>query len=218
MARRSRAGQPNGSGAKPFRQAHGRSAEGGRLTASEVPPVDELRPASPAQTARAERSKDGRFAKGNGVARMRRTRVGPSALAGFEVHPKFQAFRAWGRRYASHRIGELAKLHGGEVSAAVGSLVESAALNLAASRFLHAIAASQPSAAKVFLLASRLADSARGHERDAWQLASLEAAARLSTTAMLMPWELPPATPTQASTPTQPTPAIPATDNADEDT
>lgn len=163
-----------------FRKAHGKAAELGRLTASECPPVDELRPARGGLTDRPDRGPDGRFVPGNRAARRQLGRVHPAgALAQLEAKadPAWRAARRWGQRAAAHRIRELAALHGGELSSAVCRLLRSAARLAADAEYLsrRAAAESNPELLKV---AKQLDDSARQSERDAWQLAALEAAAR----------------------------------------
>jgi hypothetical protein len=71
----------------------------------------------------------------------------------------------------------LAQLHGGSVSAGVGAIVESAAQTLAASRFVHLLAA-ETGDAELFKQAATLASTARQHELAAWELAAREAGAR----------------------------------------
>lgn len=159
--------------------AHGRAAAYGRLVASDVKPADELRPATPAETVRCDRTPDGKFAPGNGAARAKRIRSGPrGALAALIVKgdPIYQAAAKWGRRYGAHRRAELAKSHGGAISAGVGAMIESAAEMMADARFWRAkgIAECNPDFSR---LAAQLIAQARGCERDAWELASRECAA-----------------------------------------
>jgi hypothetical protein len=158
-----------------LRTGHGRGRGVPRI---EVLPPDELPPASPANAARVQRSTDGRFTVGNTVARSQRVRPGPTGLVGDEeTKPAFRSFASWGRRYASHRRGELAAAHGGAISAGVGALVESSGLALAASRYLHAEAA-KTGDGETFKRAVALADSAKSAELAAWELASREGKAR----------------------------------------
>lgn len=160
--------------------AHGASADCGRLVSSETKPADELRPASPPDTDRSDRTPDGRFARGNRAARAKRLRAGlAGALVALEEQgdPVWIAATKWGRRYGAHRRGELARAHGGEISAGVGALVEDAAMLRADARYWRArgMATGDPDASK---LASALLAQARGAERDAWELAAREAQAR----------------------------------------
>ncbi len=143
----------------------------------EVLPANELPPATPTDTANAERDSGGRFVAGNGVAKMRRAKT---TIAGVRVDTSCDAYKPfgrWGRRYGGHRRGELAQAHGGSISAGVGALVESAALALSASRFLHDKAAATGDAT-LFVTAARLATDARQHELAAWELGAREAQAR----------------------------------------
>lgn len=160
--------------------AHGTAADQGRLLASETCPADELPPATQPLTDRCDRTPDGRFAPGNGAARARRIRTGPrGALAALiaQGDPIYQAAAKWGRRYGSHRRAELAQAHGGQISAGVGAMVESAAEMMADARYWRARAIAEGDPDHVRLAAQLLAQ-ARGAERDAWELAAREAAAR----------------------------------------
>src|SRR5689334_8742961 len=98
----------------------------------EVLPPDELPAALGSQTVRPDRDTGGRFTRGNTAARSRRLRAGTlGGIGGIEsTSAEFKPFARWGRRYGSHRRRELAAAHGGEISAGVGVLVESAALAL----------------------------------------------------------------------------------------
>ena len=141
---------------------------------------DELPPASPANTDRADRGADGRFRPGNAVARAQKTRpskYGSLVLGLAKADSVYQTCARWGARYAAHRRAELAKAHGGELSAGVGALVESAGNALADSRYVRAKAAETGDPA-LFKLAAALATEARQCELAAWELASREGAAR----------------------------------------
>jgi len=71
----------------------------------------------------------------------------------------------------------MAQAHGGEISAGVGAMLESAAMALAASRYLHSKGA-ETGDADLLKRASALANDARQNELAAWELAAREAAAR----------------------------------------
>lgn len=160
--------------------AHGASAKGGHLVASETKPADELRSATLSDTDRCERGSDGRFAAGNTVARSKRLRAGlQGALVALErtADPAWLAADKWGKRYGAHRRAELARAHGGTISAGVGSLIEDAAMLRTDARYWRAKGMSL-GIADYSKLASSLLAQARGAERDAWELASREAAAR----------------------------------------
>jgi len=163
-----------------WRKGHGSSAKGGSPRI-EVLPADELPAANPANTVQPNRDAAGRFTRGNTEARIRRIRPGTGCLIGYagleDCSPEFKRFAQWGRRYASHRRAELARAHGGEISAGVGAIVESGALTMAASRFLQ-WKASQTGDTALFKESSQLAATARQHELAAWELAAREAKAR----------------------------------------
>lgn len=147
----------------------------------EVLPPDELPPAMGSDAVRAERDSQGRFLPGNRSGSQKRLRVGPKGLTGIDrTSPEFRPFASWGARYGAHRRRELAKLHGGEVSAGVGAIVESAAIAMAASRYLSAKGA-ETGDPELFKQSSALAATARQHELAAWELAAREAAARPKT-------------------------------------
>lgn len=157
-----------------LRKGHGTGRGVPRI---EVLPADELPPVTPALTVRPERGPDGRFLPGNTAARSQRVRPGPRGTGALKADPAFAVYERWGKRYAAHRRGELAKAHGGAISAGVGALVESASLALAASRYLAALAA-QTGDAELFKRSSALANDARQNELAAWELASREAKVR----------------------------------------
>lgn len=143
----------------------------------EVLPPDELPPATPAAPVLRDRGPDGRFVKGNAAGRAQRAKGPGRTLTGIQADEAFRPFAAWGKRYAAYRRGELARLHGGEISAGVGALVESASLALAASRYLAARAA-QSGDPDLFKRSSTLANDARQNELAAWELAAREAKSR----------------------------------------
>lgn len=162
------------------RSAHGRMRALGRLTVSECTPSDELPMAMPADTAPADRAPDGKFLPGNRAGAAKRVRAGQrGALASLERKgdDAARAAIAFGRRYSAHRRAELAFAHGGQISAGVGTMIESAGDLLASSRYWSArsTAEGNPDHAR---LAAMLAAGARQAERDAWELASREAVAR----------------------------------------
>lgn len=169
---------------KQHRSAHGNARELGRITATECPPVDELPPATPAETDQTQRSPDGRFVRGNSIARHSRTRSGPQgALLGLDAKadPAWRAARSWARRGARHRIAELAKLHGGELGSEVCALVVDSWELRGDARYLAARARAENDA-DIARTAATLLASARQAQRDAWALAALEAEARKSRT------------------------------------
>src|SRR5690606_10045753 len=124
----------------PWPPTHGNQVSA-RLVASETCPADELAPASPVNTDRSDRRRNGTFAPGNSVAKAKKVRSGPrGALAALETKgdPAAKAAVKWGRRYGAHRRRELAQAHGGELSAGVGTIVESAADLMADARYWRA--------------------------------------------------------------------------------
>lgn len=172
------------------RNAHGSAREHGRLTASELVPSDELRPASPAIAARCDRDPSGRFVPGNRAGAARKVRTGPrGALAHLERKgdPAARAALAFGRRYAAHRRAELARVHGGELSAGAAAMIESAGELLGSARYWSArsTAESDPDFAR---LAATLVAGARQAERDAWEIAAREAEVRPADPATAAPW------------------------------
>ncbi len=159
-----------------WRTGHGAGKGGPRI---EVMPPDELPSAMGSLTDRPDRTPDGRFAPGNGAARARRVR--PGALGGVEAAAApFEPFRRWGRRYSAHRRAELARAHGGSISAGVGAIIESAALALATSRYLASVGA-QTLDADAMKRAADLGSLARQHELAAWELAAREAKVRAAS-------------------------------------
>lgn len=181
-----------------FRAAHGRARELGRLVVLESPPVDELRPAMTCNAAPPERDASGRFLPGNKAGTAQRVKAGKR---GALVHLERQgdaaarAAVAFGRRYSAHRRAELARLHGGMLSSGPGSMIESASMLLASSRYWAARASAEgnPDFAR---LSATLAAGARQAERDAWHLAQLEAQARPKSPASY-PWLVSTSTPAQ---------------------
>ncbi|MBN2196779.1 MAG: hypothetical protein JW751_28495 [Polyangiaceae bacterium] len=162
------------------RAAHGRARELGRLVVSECCPADELPSATPPGTVRPQRSPDGRFAGGNTVARSSRVRSGPQgALAQLDAQSDaaWQAARRWARQACSRRITELGRLHGGELSSEVCALVVDSWELRGDARYIAARARAEGSADLARAAATLLA-SARQAQRDAWELAAREAAAR----------------------------------------
>ena len=161
-----------------IRSGHG---NGSGVPRVEVLPVDELPSATGSIADRPDRDAGGRFVRGNAAARAQRTRPGPRGLVGVDrCSPDFRPFARWGARYGSHRRRELAAAHGGSISAGVGAIVESAALAMAASRYLDHLArlAAAVDAPDLFRQAAALGQTARQHELAAWELAAREAAAR----------------------------------------
>lgn len=165
----------------------------------EVLPVDEL-PAGVPDAARrespADRGERGLFARGNGIAAQGgRARAGKTKLAdrmGLRSLPEGAAFAPYKRAAVSFRrsqCSELAKTVGGGVCGpAPSSLVASAALQLAWSRYLSDLAAEGgPGGADTALKASRLAEASRQSLLAAHELCAREAEARKASAPQTAP-------------------------------
>lgn len=162
------------------RSAHGSQAQAGRLTVSECTPADELPAAAGCVETATKRNAFGQFVKGNRSGVHNRGRVvGNSALARLDVaqDPAWQSARRWAKTASRHRISELAKMHGGELSSGVCRLLRAAARAAADAEYLARRAANKDDL-DILRLSAQLDASARQAERDAWELASREAAAR----------------------------------------
>jgi hypothetical protein len=92
------------------------------------------------------------------------------------------------QKYRKYRARELCVAHG-YVSAGANALLSSAALALAASRFVYAKVA-ETGEIGLLKLASQLADSARQNELTAWEMAAREGTARkkAAMSEVGMPW------------------------------
>jgi hypothetical protein len=161
--------------------ATGKSRECGRLVQSTVCPSDELAQpsATGSETVQTDRDPSGRFVPGNRTGKARRLRPDAhGALGALEAlgDPAHKVAVRWGKRYGAHRRQELAKAFGA-ISAGVGAIIESAAGLLADARYWRARGIAE-SNADHSRLAAQLTAQARGCERDAWELASRETAAR----------------------------------------
>lgn len=158
-----------------LRTGHG---SGRGLPRIEVLPADELPPAVPGLPVAPNRDGSGRFVRGNTEAQNKRVKPGVRGMLGLDKSdPRYRPFARWGSRYGAHRRRELAAAHGGSLSSGVGAIVESAAMAMAASRFVQSLAAEKGDA-ELFKQASALASTARQHELAAWELAAREAVAR----------------------------------------
>ena len=155
-----------------LRSGHGAGRGGPRI---EVMPPDELPPATLGAPVRVNRDAAGRFVPGNTEGQNKRVKPGVRGALGLDKSdPRYRPFARWGARYGAYRRRELASTHGGTLSAGVGAIIESAAMAMAASRFVQALAA-QAGDAELFKQASALASTARQHELAAWELAAREA-------------------------------------------
>lgn len=169
-----------------WHKAHGTAAKSGRLVVLEPRPSDELPPACGPDPARADRDSSGRFTPGNRWARLAKVRSGPrGVLAALEAKadPAWRAARRWARRAAQHRIREYGELHGAVLSSGICGLLEDAALMRGDASYVRARAAAENDP-ELLRLAATLAASARQCERDAWELATREAAVQPKRTGL----------------------------------
>jgi hypothetical protein len=122
--------------------------------------------------------------RGNTAGQNKRVKPGVRGALGLDKSdPRYKPFARWGARYGAHRRRELAAVHGGVLSSGVGAIVESAAMAMAASRFVQCLAAEKGDA-ELFKQASALASTARQHELAAWELAAREAQANPNRTGL----------------------------------
>lgn len=178
-----------------LRAGHGTGAGVPRV---EVLPADELPDGVPAD-ARAERPSDrgeaGRFAPGNALARAGgRAKRGKSRLTarlGLSTLAEGDAFRPYRAAAATFRRVQCAELSrtvgGGVCGPGPSSVVASAALALAWSRFLsdQAAATGDPELA---MRSARLGETSRQHLLAAHELCAREAAGRPVPGASATPW------------------------------
>jgi len=185
-----------------WRTAHGRARACGRLVVSETRPADELPPGRGSTPGRPERDSLGRFLPGNRAARRQLGRVHPAgalALLDARADPAWRSARRWGQRAGMHRIAEVARAHGGELSSGACRLLRSAARMAADAEYLSRRAAAED-LPDLLRTAAQLDAGARQAERDAWELASREAQARRASTPAAVPWLLPdPPVPSRAA-------------------
>lgn len=168
-----------------WRNGHGNGAGVPRI---EVLPADELPagvPSDAQQISRPTHDKAGKFAKGNELARLgglaRRGKTRLAERMGLAKLPEGSAFRPYKAAAVSFRraqCAELAKTVGGGVCGpAPSSLIASAALQLAWSRYLGDVAA-ESGDPDMALKASRLAEASRQSLLAAHELCAKEATAR----------------------------------------
>lgn len=171
-----------------LRSGHGTGAGEPRV---EVLPPDEL-PApvaavQPDAGGPVERRPDGTVAgseaaralgRRGGAAKARKVRLVDSlGLSTIVSETTFGPYRAAAEEFVRHHIAELAKQAGGEVGPAPSTMVASAALQLAASRWAFDRGAEQSDAA-LLKLGSQLANDSRQNLMAAYEMAVREAAAR----------------------------------------
>lgn len=163
-----------------LRQGHGNGAGSPRI---EVLPVDELPSGVPGQPPPPEqpsdRSERGTFATGNSLARRGgkaswgKSRLSHRLALGEQfADPRFEPYARAARAFRRQQLAELGRtVGGGFVGPAAASVVASAALQLAGSRFAFEVLGDMQ-------LGSRLANDSRQNLLAAVELAAKEAAAR----------------------------------------
>ena len=170
------------------------TAQPGRMPVHiEVTRPDELDapvPADDVALAGVERRSNGQFAtpeaatvaaRKGGAVKARRVRLARSlGLQSLEQSAAFAPYRRSASAFRQYHCKELARMAGGEVSAGPCSMVASASLQLAASRFLFDQAAQSGDAA-TFKIASGLANDSRQNLLCAYELATREAKCRTPT-------------------------------------
>ena len=181
-----------------YRKAHGTAAQGGTIAVVETAPPDELPEGVPAPTRQdAARSDDGTFQPGPGTrelaaaagrasaeARRFRRLLGLRELS--EDHPYAGYLRLAREHRDEHSASIATTVGGGQLSPGVSSIIASASLALAASRYLYDLGAEHGDA-KLLGQAARLADQSRTSLLTAHELAAREAQARPTKPADL-PW------------------------------
>lgn len=177
-----------------LRSGHGTGAGVPRV---EVLPADEQPDPVPGEPEPVTRRADGTFADSasarligarGGKARVARARlVAALGLAELAADSDFAPYRTAGDAFVAEHLAVLARQAGGEVGPGPSSIVASAGVQLAASRFLSDRAAATGDA-KLFAQASSLADSSRQNLLAAFELAVREAKARQQQTGPSTPW------------------------------
>lgn len=202
-----------------LRSGHGNGAGVPRV---EVLPADELPAGLPDEAGTANRGDfdaRGRFAAGNTVSALGgRRRAGKTRLAvrlslgAVEADPAFAPYLRAARCFRREHCSTIARdVGGGVCGPGPSSIVASAALQLAASRFLFDLASQgQPA---MFAQASRLADASRQNLLAAHELAAREAQHRAERGGAPTPWLLP-ASPAHDA-PSRPRTTEPTTDAPD---
>ncbi len=176
-----------------LRKAHGTAAEHGAIAVVETSPADELPVGVPAEPVRPGVDYDpatGRFLPGNaaaergGRALAARTRFAArlaDQLGLVEVGEELAPYIEPAREYAAAQLAYLAEaVGGGVVGPGPASIVQSAALALAASRYLYA-EGSKNGDPKLIVQSAALADKHRMALHSAHELCAREAKARAAT-------------------------------------
>jgi hypothetical protein len=125
----------------------------------------------------------GKFLPRNGIAKgIKKKLLRPEVMGrGYAADKTMAKFLVWANAYSKARRLELATMCGGTLSAGASSLIETASLALANSRYMQFIGSGgngkEPNP-ELLLKSSRLADQARQSELAAYELAVREYKAR----------------------------------------
>lgn len=171
-----------------LRQGHG---NGRGVPRVEIAPADEMAPGIPApappRTVPLEFRPDGRIATSEtarelgrlgGLATARRVRLVDSlGLSKLAEDSAFAPYRNAAEAFVEHHLAELAESAGGKVGAGASTMVSSAALQLAGSRYAFDKFAESADGSWM-KLGSQLADASRQNLLAAWELSTREAKAR----------------------------------------
>lgn len=179
-----------------LRKGHGTGAGEPRI---EVLPPNELPAPLPAPPDPVARRRNGTVdgseaakllgARGGAAKASRARLVSSLGLTKLAADSAFAAYRDAGDQFVTQHLAELARVSGGEVGPGPASIVTSAAVQLAASRFWsdRAAAACDPS---LWALASSLANASRQNLLAAYELGVREGEARskAAKSPALAPW------------------------------
>jgi hypothetical protein len=169
-----------------WRNGHGRGSGVPRI---EVLPADEQAPPDPAKPARppvrrhangklADKASAAELGRLGGLAKAERTRLLSSlGLVSLSVNDAFYAYENAGEAFAEKHMQTLADMFDGKCGEGPMSIVKTAGIQLAASRFFYDLG-KQTGDAKMLGEASRLGDASRQNILAAYELQSREAAAR----------------------------------------
>lgn len=167
-----------------LRSGHGTGAGVPRI---EVLPVDELPAPVPGVPVPVSRRADGTVAdsasakalgaRGTPAKLWRARLVSALGLSEVAAESEFASYRRAGDAFVKEHLASLAHQAGGEVGPGASSIVASAGLQLAASRYLSDKAAREGDPS-LFAAASRLANDSRQNLLAAYELAVREAKAR----------------------------------------
>jgi hypothetical protein len=174
-----------------FRTAHGKAGDAGALVVVETSPANELPagvPAPPREERPDDRDESGRFQPGNSLAgdgaRAKGNQTRLAAKLGLATLPDSAGFASYRRAAAAFRRAQCTELArtvgGGACGPGPSSIVASAALALAWSRYLSDKAAETGDGAQA-VEAMRLADRSRTMLLTAHELCAREAIARAAS-------------------------------------